>query len=165
MPTWLIILLCTVGAFVLVIPVLAVLSIYGMRKYIVNAKTAEARSALAAIGRDAVATHTPAGYCASASAPVPAHVLSGAKYQSAPGDWEVDRAANAGFACLGFSMSQPQYYQYIYTAKRGRAAFEAQAHGDLDADGLESTFTLTGDTGPDGAPVVAPQITEKLPEE
>jgi type IV pilus assembly protein PilA len=38
---------------VAIIGVLAVLAIYGVRKYIANAKTAEARNALGQIGKDA----------------------------------------------------------------------------------------------------------------
>jgi hypothetical protein len=134
------------GALVLfIVPIFAVLSVYGVRKYLVNAKNAEARSALAEIAKDAARTYDPKrGFCPSASAPVPssAEYVSAQKYQSAPAEWNADKATNAGFACLGFSMSGPQYYQYSYTGTAD--GFLAMARGDLDGDGERSTFSVRG---------------------
>src|SRR4051794_10414544 len=96
MPSWLVILLCVVGAGVLVLPVLAVLSVYGVRKYIVNAQTAEARLTVGTLARDAVPTPAASNaLCASASQPVPASLLAvkGSKYQSAESDWTIDQAS------------------------------------------------------------------------
>src|SRR5579859_5754051 len=42
---------------VAIVGVLAVLAIYGVRKYLANAKTAEARSALGQISKDAIAAY------------------------------------------------------------------------------------------------------------
>src|SRR5579871_6634216 len=131
---------------VLIVPmigVMAVLAIYGVRKYIANAKTAEARNTLVQIGHDAVAAYEsdPDHHlCASASTPVPADrsFVSAKKYQSAAADWNVDKATNAGFYCLKFSLSYPQYYQYEYVATS--TGFVARAHGDLNGDGTFSTF-------------------------
>src|ERR1700691_6187677 len=106
-PTWLIVVLAVLGMCGLVVPILAVLAVYGVRKYIANAKTAEARNALGEIARDAATAYErDHALCASASSPVPSSVsmVRGVKYQSAPGEWQVDRARNAGFACLRFSM-------------------------------------------------------------
>jgi type IV pilus assembly protein PilA len=187
-PVWLIVVLATAGAFCLIVPVLAVLGIYGTRKYLANAKTAEARNALGQIAKDAamayeagdetLAPSNPAAghgksahrLCPTASAPVPASIalVRGRKYQSSPSDWEADKATNAGFYCLKFSMDMPQYYQYSYTS-RGVASpgdgFAGTAHGDLNGDGVTSEFTIMGQIGPGGALSIAPNLLEKDPEE
>src|SRR5579864_1849975 len=112
---------------VAIVGILAVLAIYGVRKYLANAKTAEARNSLGQIAKDAAAQfekESMAGtmigigqsaalsrqLCVGASSSVPgsAGSIKGAKYQSAPADWNVDAAGNSGFACLKFSMDQPQ---------------------------------------------------------
>jgi type IV pilus assembly protein PilA len=168
MPTWVIVLLCTIGAFAILVPVLAVLGVYGVRKYIANAKTAEARNSVAQIAKDAAATYdAQAGFCASAH-PVPRAVASiqGKKYMSAPADWGTpgDKAIRAGFACLDFSLDQPQYYQYVYTATATHDAYTALAHGDLDGNGRLSTFALGG-AAIGGAVTIDPVIAETHPEE
>jgi type IV pilus assembly protein PilA len=168
-PVWLILLICLPVLVLVVLPVFSVLAIYGVRKYIANAKTAEARSTLAEIARDAAATYDPQrGFCPSAPHPVPADRtgLSGQKYQSAPSDWDDGRAPSVGFACLKFSLQVPQYYQYSYkTTGVGRTAFEATAHGDLNGDGNFSTFIVRGAVGPGGVVAIAPRIEEDHPEE
>jgi type IV pilus assembly protein PilA len=175
MPTGLIVLFVVLGVFAVLVPVFAVLAIYGVRKYIANAKTAEARSSIAQIAKDAVAAHEgqartgPAArtLCASASRPVPesAQYIRGAKYQSAAGDWSIDAPRNAGFACLKFSLDQPQYYMYSYSASSGRDSFEAKANGDLNGDGVLSTFSLTGHIQPGGAIEIDRNLVETNPEE
>jgi type IV pilus assembly protein PilA len=156
-PVWLIVLLATIGAGVLILPVLAVLSIYGVRKYIANAKTAEARNSLAQMAKDAAVAYETEEVdplrpsipirrlCPSASMSVPASPTSirGRKYQSAPSDWEVDSASNGGFSCLHFSMTSPQYYLYEYGATGASSpgdGFTATARGDLNGDGATSRF-------------------------
>jgi type IV pilus assembly protein PilA len=149
-----------------------------MRKYIANAKTAEARSAIGQIAKDAVAAYegrAPGGapshaLCGSASRSVPASAteIRGKKYQSSPRDWAVDAPRNAGFACLEFSMDAPQYYMYSYRAS-GRTSpgdsFEAMANGDLNGDGVLSTFTLKGRIRPGGTIEVDPTALETNPGE
>lgn len=165
-PTWLIVVISVGGALFLVIPVLLVLAVYGTRKYIANAKTAEARNVLGQLAKSAASAYErDHALCASASSPVPARLslVRGSKYQSSPADWEADRAAHAGFACLEFSMDMPQYYQYSYTASR-TGQFEATAHGDLNGDGNVSTFVVRGQVS-GGALTIDPQIEETNPAE
>jgi type IV pilus assembly protein PilA len=165
MPTWLIVVIALLCAAPFVLGIFSVLAIYGVRKYIANAKTAEARNALGQIGKDAAAAfERDHALCPSGSRPVPAsmNAVRGLKYQSAASDWDVDRARNAGFACLRFSMSAPQYFQYSYTSQG--SAFQATAHGDLNGDGKASTFLLRGSVS-GGAVQVAPTLEETDPEE
>jgi type IV pilus assembly protein PilA len=131
---------------VAIVGILAVLAIYGVRKYIANAKTAEARNSLGQIGKDMSAAYEREGMagtalalgaaaavsrqlCASPSLAVPPAISAtttlGRKWQSAPGDWAPTAdlasaaATAAGFPCLKFAMNDPQYYQYTFvTAAR-----------------------------------------------
>jgi type IV pilus assembly protein PilA len=150
---------------VAVIGILAVLAIYGVRKYIAQAKTAEARNSLGQIARDAQAAYERDGkLCPSASSPIPADMstVSGRKYMSAPDEWSVDEAKNAGFACLKFEMSYPQYYQYDYKATK--TGFVATARGDLNANGVFSRFEIRGEVQ-DGVLRVSPSLLEEDPQE
>jgi type II secretory pathway pseudopilin PulG len=178
-PVWIIYIV--IGGFVLVLGlVLAVLGLYGLRKYIERAKAAEARSNVAQLGRDAVAAYeveTPTAtgshakrLCPSASKTVPERLeeVTGRRYQSAPSEWETDKSTKSGFSCLKFAMSSPQYYLYGYRAHGAFTTgdgFEATAHGDIDGDGVTSDFKLTGEIGTSGALVLAPRIVELNPAE
>jgi type IV pilus assembly protein PilA len=167
---------------VAIVGILSVLAIYGVRKYIANAKTAEARNSLGQIAKDAAAAverekgsglvigagSTSAimrSFCASASA-VPGTVPAAAKYQSQASDW-ASGDATTGWACLKFTMDEPQYYQYIYTASdvtSSAGSFQAVAHGDLDGNTTQSTFTINGSSLL-GVIGISPMILENLPEE
>jgi type IV pilus assembly protein PilA len=153
MPVWLIVVLVSLVLLIVLIGTLALLAVTGMRKYIGAAKAAEAVNGVGMIARDGKAAYDDTGeLCASASRPVPATIadVKGKKYMSTPSDWDADKATNAGFSCLKFEMSYPQYYQYDYqfTGSPSRAtagdSFRAIAHGDLNGDGVESEFTLSG---------------------
>jgi type IV pilus assembly protein PilA len=160
---WIVVLVVAIPLLVAIVGVFASLAIYGVRKYLVNAKTAEARNSVGQLAKDAVTAFARDGkLCPSASSPVPADVPRGAKYLASPSEWEVDKAAHAGFACLQFSLSDPQYYQYDY--KSTPTGFTITAHGDLNGDGDTSTFALEGHVS-GGDINVAPNITETNPEE
>lgn len=161
----------SVGIGVPVAGACAVLAVHGVRKYMSGAKTAEQKNALGQIAKDAfqaweASADDPAArrLCANASRAVPMHTaeIAGRKYQSTAAEWKVDAKRNAGFACLGFEMTAPQYYQYMYSADE--VSFTATARGDLDGDGELSTTELTGRVV-SGNLVVAPALTETSPEE
>jgi type IV pilus assembly protein PilA len=149
---------------VAIIGVLAALAIYGVRKYLTNAKTAEARTGLGRLAKDAQVAYerenvTPGiikltekadiahNLCPKATAKVPNADgdIKNKKYQSSPVEWNSN-----GWQCLKFSMNDPQYFQYEYDATTTAPAtagnkFTAHAHGDLDGDGILSDFTLPGE--------------------
>jgi type IV pilus assembly protein PilA len=175
---------------VAIIGILAVLAIYGVRKYIANAKTAEARNSLGQMGKDqsaefeqesmagttlkpATAAATSRSLCSSPTASVPAVATSikGQKYQSsqaAGADWSLNQATNGGFSCLKFAMDAPQYYMYDFKTAAPTAAggtFVATAQGDLNGDGVLSTFTLNGIIQPSMNFSLAPNLVELNPEE
>jgi type IV pilus assembly protein PilA len=171
-PTWLLVILVVLGGAVVLMGTLGVIAVFGVRKYIANAKAAEARNVLGMIGKEAARAYedsspTPGQrtLCASASSPVPADAnrISGKKYQSATTEWEVDAPRKAGFACLKFSMMDPQYFQYNFASTSG-GKMTATARGDLDGNKVFSTFELEGQVN-SGIFVVAPALTETNPEE
>jgi type IV pilus assembly protein PilA len=171
---------------VAIIGVLAALAIYGVRKYLTNAKTAEARTALGRMAKDSqnafeketltqdvVALTDKAdisrGLCDDGPA-VPTNLtdVANGKYQSSPTEWKV-----GGWDCLKFSMSDPQYFQYSYASSATTGAvdttFTATANGDLDGDTNPSTFEFFGkiqeSTDGDLVLTLADQIKETEPEE
>jgi type IV pilus assembly protein PilA len=176
---------------VAIIGILAVLAIYGVRKYLANAKTAEARNSLGQMAKDetsafekesmkgtTLAPGSVAGLSRSlcttpgASVPSSATKIKGQKYQSdqtAGKDWNLDAAtAGKGFACLKFAMDAPQYYMYNFTTTNGSAAqgtWVATANGDLNGDGNLSTFTINGVIQASMTFSLAPNLVETNPEE
>jgi hypothetical protein len=76
---------------------------------------------------------------------------------------------SVGWYCLRFELDQPQYYAYSYSATGTLGAagdtFLAQANGDLNGDGILSTFTLGGLVDTSMILNVAPNIGETAPEE
>lgn len=161
---------------VAIIGVLAALAIYGVRRYLASSKTSEAKNTIGAISRGATAaferettsseapaegassTATNHTLCASATA-VPDAIakVKGTKYQPKTGNGTDFESGNTltGWKCLKFGLTQPHYYQYMYT-RDGQVAtgnagskcetncYEASATGDLDGDGSNSIFARTG---------------------
>jgi type IV pilus assembly protein PilA len=166
---------------VAIVGILAALAIYGVRKYMANAKSAEARNSLGQLTKDAasaydrehmapgiIADGAGAGVsnqlCTSALTKVPNSKTSikGQKYQSGASEWDMGDK-DTGWQCLKFSMAQPQYYMYGYTTP-STTAFTATAEGDLDGDDTTSVFTMKGEVR-NSQVVVSPTIDELLPEE
>ncbi len=114
-----------------VVGVVSVIAMYGVRKYIVNAKRAEAQTIAAELARGIARCANQRGHLPPTSGPVPADLagVRGMKYQSAARDW-MDEA----FACAGFSLTHPQYFQYQWV-KQGDHGGVVQAIADLDGDG------------------------------
>jgi type IV pilus assembly protein PilA len=172
---------------VAIVGILSVLAVYGGRKYVANAKSAEARNALGQMAKDAATaferdsinqnvvgagkgSNVARNLCASASASVPASISSvtGHKYQSKAAEWNADSAANAGFYCLKFSMEEPQYYMYSYSvigSNNAGDSFTASAQGDTNADGVTSLFQIVGQIDSARRLMTSPQILEVRPDE
>ncbi len=172
---------------VAIVGILAVLAIYGVRKYLANAKTAEARNSLGQMGKDestafekesmSGAVLAPGGtaglsrsLCLSPTKSVPASSdsIKGQKFQSdqtAGVDWNTDqKTPGVGFACLKFSMDAPQYFMYNFVTKGGGNAgdtWTATANGDLNGDGNLSAFTLAGLIQPSMSFSLAPNLVEQ----
>jgi type IV pilus assembly protein PilA len=174
---------------VAIVGVLAALAIYGVRRYILNSKTAEARNGVGQMAKDASSAYNREGMaatvlslgestgvtnriCGKAAATVPAAkaAIQGKKYQSKPSEWGAGDQFN-GWTCVKFSMQDPQYYMYGYDATGSAAAgnsFTATAQGDLDGNTNLSTFAMTGEIKAEGSALVlvlAPNMSETSPEE
>ncbi len=177
---------------VAIIGILAALAIYGVKHYITNAKTAEARNSLGQMGKDAVTAYAREGMattvmnltdstavsnqlCTTSTAvPSDPTLIAGKKYQSRPGEWKgATTGQNDGWNCVKFTMNDPQYYQYAYTAVNAAAGditstFTCKATGDLDGDATYSTFSMLGAIKSDAnkkVAVLAPNIAEVAPDE
>jgi type IV pilus assembly protein PilA len=177
---------------VVIIGVLAVLAVIGVRKYVANAKSAEARNAIGQMAKDAVAAYSRDSisgtllakgavsngaqkFCQSASQSVPATMtpVTAHKYQSSASDWNADSGTpGKGFACLKFSLEEPQYYQYTYAATTTNTTgatvgdyFIASAQGDLDGNGATSLFQIEGQVNGGYLVSTSPQILEVRPDE
>jgi hypothetical protein len=125
------------------------LSVYGVRGYLNDAKTAEAKNAVVAIAGGMVTCVERGGMdspilglgeppsAAKAlpptAAPVPAVVPVGKKYFSGPQDWSAP-----AFICARFSLRAPQYFQYEWERVSPLVGV-VHARGDLDGDGNVDT--------------------------
>lgn len=149
---------------VAIVGVLAALAVYGVRRYLTNAKGAEAKNAVGMISKAAIAAYQVEktsgalidlgtegseksfSLCQGAD-PVPATVPEGTKYQSADSEW--GGTATAGWKCLKFSMTGPQLFQYRYIVDADPATkYGAIAVGDLDGTGAATDyvhFMILGD--------------------
>ncbi|MEN9578767.1 MAG: hypothetical protein RJA70_1776 [Pseudomonadota bacterium] len=80
------------------------------------------------------------------SAPLtPTDVPRGESVLDPPGTWE-----HPTWRALEFQPTMAHYFSFSYTSKSqgGGSSFVAKAHGDLDGDGLFSTFKIRGSVAP-----------------
>ena len=119
--------------------------------------------------------------CASAKATVPSAIASvqAKKYSSDPNnDWRqagtITTEDHIGWRCLKFSIDQPQYYMYNYTESANSCTtgsivnddVHAIANGDIDGNGILSTFDLEGKVAAGQTQLTwAPTPLATLPEE
>lgn len=169
---------------VAIIGILAVLAVYGVSKYMVNAKTGEARNALGQIAKSAVGAYEEErseatilapgssgaenlhALCAKADNTVPDAITKVAdkKYQSSAKtneDWQIG-TKNKGWPCLKFSLTEPQYFMYGYDATTtATGGFNAHAEAILKggASAATNSFWITGKIV-DSQLTVAQQINE-----
>ena len=136
--------------------ILASLAMYGVATYLRRSKTAEAIAETTAIAQDACVffnqsdQNQPAGtkpddakamrhFPPSSRASVPASMddVRGKRFQSALGDWAV-----SPWHDMDFKISTPQFYAYSFESEGAgsTATATAIAHGDLDGNGVPSTF-------------------------
>ena len=139
---------------VAIIGILAAVAIPAFMKYIKKSKTTEARQMVRKIYdgarayyldvngaktvAQATAKRTPQ-FPVSASGVTPAIgacCSNGEKCMPAASQWE-----DAVWTALAFSVDDPHYYMYAYSAAP-TLSFEAAAYGDLDCDSSYSTFSM-----------------------
>ncbi len=146
---------------VAIIGVLAALAIYGVSRYLKHSKTAEASRNLAAMetgSKNAYQQETDqngAGtgpyihtFCMSAASKQPSVLPAASKGMGV--------YTELTWQCLKFSVNEPQFYQYDYQSNSvgggvgTSATYTAIANGDLDGNGVASTFLLMGQGGMTG---------------
>jgi hypothetical protein len=138
------------------------LAVFALRRYLADAKTAEAKNSLGAIAKGYAAWYArddvrPAKRKLVSLPAVPRDVPRAQKYQSTPADWKA-------WEPIGFSLEAPQYYQYEVRAAKDGDSADLIARGDLDGDGKESEFRIhIAIDRKQGRLVTDPQITERDP--
>jgi hypothetical protein len=130
LPAWAVVLIVLAAGTPVAIGIFSAVAIFGLRKYMLHAKRAEATSALTTWGGGLIACAMRDGLPLTSPA-VPASLtqVSGKKYQSAASEW-----SDPAFSCAGFSLSTPQYFQYQWV-QLSPAEGDLIALGDLDGDG------------------------------
>jgi hypothetical protein len=75
----------------------------------------------------------------------PAKVPRGELVTDPPGTWD-----HPSWRILDFAITTPHAYSFEFTSKNAEEAstFDAQAHGDLDGDGVLSTLEVSGEIKP-----------------
>ena len=83
----------------------------------------------------------------------PEQVPRGKPIQDPPRTWE-----RPTWRLLDFEFSLAHSYSFAFESHNtpGHATFYAVAHGDLDGDGLESTFEISGESRDGTPPIVFP---------
>jgi hypothetical protein len=61
---------------------------------------------------------------------------------------------------LNFAVEDPHYFSYQFSSQTvdGRITFTVRALGDLDCDGVYSTYEMVGRADPGGSPAVTTEI-------
>ena len=129
---------------VAIIGILAAVAIPAFMDYMKKGKSSEAELQLAKIKTNAKAAfNTDSAYPAVTAPVTPTQTCcqqdagGKKKCQVTAGDW-----ATAPWQALDFQLDEPFYFQYQYTGTG--TAYTALAVGDLDCDGVNITYTLTG---------------------
>jgi hypothetical protein len=145
-PIWIWI-VAAVPVLVAALGVVSALAVYGVRKYVMNAKQAEARTALVSWANGLASCGQRDGHLPPTSTPVPATLsdVGATKWQSTPAEWSAP-----AYSCAGFSLSEPQYFQYQWE-QRSPNEGTARAVGDLNGDGIMDAVFSVGVTCSGGA--------------
>ncbi|HYQ14260.1 MAG TPA: hypothetical protein VEQ58_00825 [Polyangiaceae bacterium] len=141
---------------------MAAVGIASTRRYMAEAKIAEARLTLVEIAKaynpsasEAAPNQTLRPRKLASLPAVPSAVPHGTKYQSSAADWKP-------WASIHFAITEPQYFQYeVVAAKDGKSA-DLIARGDIDGDGELSEFRLKLVVEKDGR-LMAKPLEEKQP--
>ena len=80
----------------------------------------------------------------------PSQVPQGERVVDPPGTWDHNT-----WRVLGFEWTVPHSYSFRFVSDRkpGYSSFTAFAHGDLDGDGVLSTFSISGESKDGAEPI------------
>lgn len=141
---------------VAIIGILAAIAVPSYIKWIYKAKTGEAKKGLKKIydgartyimdpvrERDGIKSIPEQFPTTSPVTPAASCCTAGGSDRCVPNRlvWETPT-----WNALGFAMEEPHYYRYEFISRRvgHQAEFTARAHGDLDCDGVESLYEISG---------------------
>jgi hypothetical protein len=135
------------------------IAMYALARYVRHSKTADAVGSLSTLAKASATyyeasdatqpvgtspdnAHAMRHFPPSSTRSVPPNLedVKGKRYQSAAADWVV-----TPWHELQFSIPQPQYYAYSYASEGAGSTAKATAvaRGDLDADGVSATYSVT----------------------
>lgn len=167
--------------FLALAAVIGAIAMYALARYVRHAKTTEAVSSVSSLATAAAryydesdatqpagaapqAIHAMRHFPPSSRVPVPEDPLTvrGRRYQSNLADWSA-----SPWKDLRFSIVQPQCYQYSFDSDGAgvNAKATVMAQGDLDGDGVRSTYSLSIAPDQSLTAQVAPKMTKRDPEE
>lgn len=135
---------------------LAAVAVPAYLDYMKKSKTSEAKLMLNRLGKNLrVAVNTEGGFPKGSVGPTPATSCCETGGRCAPGGF-----ADPLWQGLEFSVDEPHRYRYAYTSEDGET-FVAKAIGDLDCDGHEIEYVMTGSMDESGN--VSMVVTEPAP--
>jgi hypothetical protein len=81
----------------------------------------------------------------------PAEVPRGTRVNDPEGTWD-----SPSWRALSFGFDYPHAFSFTFESSLSPAGsrFRAAAHGDLDGDGVQSTFEVAGESDPTGARII-----------
>jgi hypothetical protein len=88
----------------------------------------------------------------------PERVPRGERVTDPPGTWE-----HPTWRALEFAWTVPHSFSFAFESKNtpAHATFRASAHGDLDGDGVLSTFEISGMLKPQAEPHTEPMVVSR----
>ncbi len=104
-------------------------------------KTGEARDNLLMLYQ--TARQTPPSSSSQVTPPLGTCCRQGGTCPPDPAAWQA-----APWSQLGFALAEPHRYSYAIEVDRAAQTFTARAYGDLDCDGVYSTFSIQGSFAP-----------------
>jgi Tfp pilus assembly protein PilE len=157
--TGLIVLVVVLGLLLLacLIGVLAVIAIPAFTRYMSRAKSAEAEAQLGSLFYG-VSSYYEMERFGPDGAPLSRCTVASERTNNEPGSARtlVDTAPGSSFETIGFSPVEPLYFQYEIVSAggcghpEGTALYTLRAYGDLDGDGVQSTYEYAVRSGPSG---------------
>ena len=152
---------------VVILGILAAVAIPAFTRYIKKSKTTEASRNIASIYTAETTYYAQSGERADSTGGLPAPQFLGTAASNSAAPSASRRTANwtGNWTALGFATDTPVYFNYIVTAAGTAAGATATitANGDLDGNGIQSTFQRNLSINTSGDVVGAPlSITNEL---
>ncbi len=117
-------------------------------------RLAEPLDGLSQIARNATAIATTEGAYPASVGLTPEQVPEGQSVDDPEGTWE-----HPTWRALDFGFDRSHHFSFAFDSENqrgGMAEFTARAHGDLDGDGVFSTFRVSGQVSPGDQAVMFP---------